>query len=303
MRASKLLNVTLIFAGAVLSQSVLATVRTLSPPVTESGNISSSFLETYQSSLAKVNKMLSYINLAYIEIDMGKYGRAVSDARSAQVAASQLETNSPTFVTESKLKYGKLTYDIKGQEVNYYVPDSAGAFVIHDYDGFLTNTSSDNVIERDARMVNASLDVDLRQANKALSFAVNDLQNERYNSARVELAELHQGALTGETDIENPVWSIHDDLRLTQALLDMKQYSSAQFSLEHAREQLDIYKNIASEPDNADIIRKLDNEIVAMEMRLQGKSPVSAQKAEREINMWIHTVDGWMHTTSTGKIS
>lgn len=303
MYASGLLKVMLLSASAVLLQPAFANVRTLSsPPVADNGNIDGSFLQTYQHSLLKVNRMLSYVNLAYIAIDMGKYNRAVSDVQAAQAAADQLETDSPTFVTETKLKYGKLTYDIKGQEVNYYIPDTNGAFVLPDYDGFFTNTNSNEIISRDARMVKASLDVDLRQANKSLGFAASDLKNERYNSARVELAELHQGALIGQTDVENPVWLIHDNLRLAQGLLDRKQYNDAQFALEHAREQLDSYKNIASTQNNADIIRKLDSEIIATEMRLQGKNPVSAQKAEREINQWIHTVDGWIHTTSNGQI-
>jgi hypothetical protein len=144
-------------------------------------------------------------------------------------------------------------------------------------------------------MVNASLEIDLRHAKKLLNTALNDLKQERYNSARVELMELHQNALIAETDVVSPAWSVHDNLRLTQALLDANQYGSAEYSLEHAREQIDTLKRNTLGLADSKTLMKLDTQIIAMEMRLKGKNPVKVQKADRKIGRWINTVDGWMN--------
>jgi hypothetical protein len=294
MNASKLLKVTLLMISAFLSQSVFASVGVLTPATAGSGNISSSFSRSYQESLLHVNKLLSYVNLAYIATDMGMYDRAASDIRDAQAIASNLEIDSPTFVSEARLNYGKLTYDIKGEEVSYYVPEINNAFVVPDYDHFLQSKNISGVVERNAHTVSASLEIDLRHTSKLLSTAFNDLKHERYNSARVELAELHQNALIAESAVKRPAQSVHDNLRLTQALINSKQYKSAQYSLEQAREQLDAFKqNTLGQADSKTLL-KLDTQIITMEMRLKGTSPLKVQKAERRIGQWINTVDGWM---------
>lgn len=295
MNASKLLKVTLLITGALLPASVFASVGTFTPTTAESENVSSSFSKTYQKSLSHVNKMLSYVNLAYIATDMGKYDRAISDVREAQAIASNLEIDSPTFVTESKLEYGKLTYDIKGEQVSYYIPKINNTFVIPDYDHFLQSKNMSGAIKRDARTVSARLDVNLNHVGKLLSTAFNDLKQERYNSTRVELAELHHSALISEANVKRPQRSIHDNLRLTQALINSSQYKSAQYSLEHAREELDAYKQNPLKVADSKTLLKMDTQIIAMEMRLKGKAPVKIQKADRRIGQWINTVDGWMN--------
>ena len=293
MNASKLLKVTLFMTSALLSQSVFALVDDLAPTTAGSGNISSSFSRSYQESLLHVNKMLSYVNLAYIATDMGMYDRAASDIREAQAITSNLEIDSPTFVSEARLNYGKLSYDIKGKEVSYYVPEINNDFEVPDYDHFLQSKNTSGVVERNAHTVSAALEIDLHHASKLLSTAYNDLKNERYNSARVELAELHQNALIAESTVKRPAQSIHDNLKLAQALINSKQYESAQYSLEHAREQLDTYKrNTLGQADSKTLL-KLDTQIIAMEMRLKGRAPLKVQKVERRIDQWIHTVDGW----------
>ena len=294
MNASKLLKVTLLITGVFLSQSVFASVGAITPATAGSGNISSSFSKSYQESLLHVNKMLSYVNLAYIATDMGMYDRAASDIREAQAIASNLEIDFPTFVTEARLNYGKLSYDIKGEQVSYYIPEINNTFAVNDYDHFLQTRNAAGVIERDARTVSASLEIDLRHAKELLNTAFNDLKHERYNSARVELAELHQSALIAEASVKRPTQSIHDNLRLTQALISSNQYESAQYSLEHAREQLDAYKRNPLGLADSRTLLKMDTQIIAMEMRLKGKNPVKVQKAERRIGQWINTVDGWM---------
>jgi hypothetical protein len=298
MNASKLLKVTLLMTGAVLSQSAFASVGALTPTTAESGNINSSFSRSYQESLLHVNKMLSYVNLAYIATDMGMYDRAASDIREAQAIASNLEIDSPTFVTEARLDYGKLTYDIKGEEVSYYIPEINNAFVVSDYDHFLQSKNVSGIIERDAKAVSASLEIDLRHAGKVLNTAFDDLKHDRFNSARVELAELHQDALIAESNVKSPSRSIYDNLRLTQALINSNQYESAQYSLEHAREKMDSFKRNTLELADSKTLLTLDSQIIAMEMRLKGKSPLQVQKADRKIGQWINTVDGWMNEAS-----
>jgi hypothetical protein len=293
MNASKLLKVTLLMISALLSQSVFASVGALTPATVGNVNISSSFSRSYQESLLRVNKLLSYVNLAYIATDMGMYDRAASDIRKAQAITSNLEIDFPTFVSEDRLKYGKLTYDIKGEEVSYYVPEINNAFVVPDYDHFLQSKKVSGVVERDAQTVSASLEIDFRHADKLLSTAFNDLKNERYNSARVELAELHQNALIAESTVKRPARSAHDNLRLTLALINNKQYGSAQYSLEHAREELDAFKHNTLGQADSKTLLKLDTQIIAMEMRLKGTNPLKAQKAEHRIGQWINTVDSW----------
>jgi hypothetical protein len=298
MNASKLLKVTLLMTGALLSQSVFATVGTLTPTMAGGGNINSSFSRAYQESLLHANKMLSYVNLAYIATDMGMYDRAASDIREAQAIASNMELDSPTFVTEARLDYGKLTYDIKGEEVSYYIPEINNAFVVSDYDHFLQSKDVSGVIERDAKAVSASLEIDLRHVGKVLSIAFDDLKHDRFNSARVELAELHQDALIAESNVKRPSRSIYDNLRLTQALINDNQFESAQYSLEHAREKMGAFKRNTLGLADSKTLLTLDSQIIAMEMRLKGKSPLQVQKADRKIGQWINTVDGWMNKAS-----
>jgi hypothetical protein len=274
---------------------VIASVGTIPPSAAASGNIGSPALASYGASLLHVSKMLSYVNLAYIAIDMRMFDRAVSDIREAQTISSNLEIDSPTFVSEEKIKYGKLSYDINGEEVSYYIPVIKGVFAVPDYDSFLASKNEDEIIERDAHVVSASLEIDLRHAKTLLSNALNDIKYERYNSARVELHELHQNALIAEADVQDPAWSIHDNLRLTQSLLNSNQFASAQYSLEHAREQLDAFKRNAAGLADSKILLKLDTEIITMEMQLKGENPVIVQKAERRIDQWINTVDGWIN--------
>jgi hypothetical protein len=113
MNASKLLKVMLLFACTALPQSVFASVRAFSQSTVGNENISSPILTPYRESLLHVNKMLSYVNLAYIATDMGRFSRAVSDIQEAQAIASNMELDSPTFVSEAKIKYGKLVTILK----------------------------------------------------------------------------------------------------------------------------------------------------------------------------------------------
>lgn len=307
MNASKILKLSLLLTSAMTMQVATQVASASTDTISKSSArmekpAANSATEQYREALSQANKMLGYVNLAYLATDLNLTDRAVADITAAQIIASQLEKNAPTFVSESKLKYGKLTYDIKGEERNYYIPVLDDVFVVRDYDGIFKSASVLDIVERDARLVNARLDIDIRQVNTALKNALNDVKNERLNSAKVALSEIYQGALTDESEIETPIWAIHDNLKLSQNLISNQQYDSVQFALEHARESLNALEQSDQSIPDATTMKKLDGEIMAMEKQLRANKPGMLHKAELKINQWLHTVDGWF-TDSDRKAS
>jgi len=294
MSASKSLNITLLIACTVFIQPAIASAGVSSGPAAGQEKISAGVAqEQYRETLSQANKMLGYISLAYFSSDLDLTDSAMVDIAAAQRLAGRLENLAPTFVTESRIKYGKITYDIKGEERSYYIPVVDDEYLMRDYDDILNSRKGIDVVERDARLVTAKLNLDFRQVSRYLIIALNDIRNERYNSARVALGTLYHSALADESNVEQPLRSIHDNLKLAQSLLGGKQYTSARFSLEHAREQLDILEQANPTRVDSQSILKVGGEMFSLEKQLRDKNPELLLKAEHEVDNWIRTVDGW----------
>ncbi|MDB2414156.1 hypothetical protein N9W34_00115 [Rickettsiales bacterium] len=295
MKTLKLLTLTTILAGSLVMQPAFAAKdkATQSDPTYKTSAVHP-VVQKYRETLKQANTMLAHVNMAYVASDLELMDSAVEHIKAAQKIANQLEVDSPSITSDTKVKYGKLSYEYKGKSKNYYIPVLNGVFAVHDFEDILKRSGEVDIEETDAELVHAKIAIDIREVKNALSEALDDAENERYDEAMISLADVYKGALTDEEIIEDPLFSIQDNLSLAQNLLNHKYYDSARFALNHARKGLKTYKkDLEKRKEGAENVNDMDKKISMLEEELKKKDPTLLQKADEELSEWGNKVKGW----------
>jgi hypothetical protein len=239
-----------------------------------------------------VHKMMGDINLAALSLDMELPVAARDHLDRASSLVAQLERMAPELDSETRLKYGKLSYDVVDEAKDYYVPIVDDVLLVSDYEPtFHAWRDRVDISEVDAGAVLVTVRADLRKIEAALGEAREKLDARQYAAAAGALNDIYKASIVEEVVITDPLWAVHDNLALAQNLIREEQFDSARFALEHARSELAKLKK--EEPADAGRIEKLDASVVEVEQQLAKNDPTLTQRARNSIASMMSTVRSW----------
>ena len=236
----------------------------------------------------EVNKMMGYINLAYLALDIDLPQDAINHIDKAEVLADQVQANTPALMTDSTLKYGKVSFTSQNLTKNYYVPVLDDLFLLSEYD-----TVYRHLQQTDAGVVNFDMLIDLRKIVPALKAGKQDLTRKEYRKAQATFAKIFHEAIVHETEITDPGLVIYDNLALAKNFIQNGLYPSARHTLRNVIKGLVQLEKESLDPTQAQGVNRLSTGIIQLDAELEKRDPAVMQRAGRQFLAWMKTVKSW----------
>ncbi len=104
-----------------------------------------------------------------------------------------------------------------------------------------------------------------------------------YDKAQAALSRAMASSISEETTTVSPLVTARDNFVLAKELLKSKDFDSASFALEHAKDALKEYQKAAEKEKSAEA-RELQKEI-------KTDKPSLIDKIEKQIESWIHKIE------------
>jgi len=242
----------------------------------------------------QANKLLAQINLAALAIDLDLASEALKNLEAAEKVAAELEQNAPSFKSSTTLKYGKVSYDVKGESKDYYIPLHEDSFVIRGYEPVFKYFSDPKIEETAAGLVHVEVYLDLRKVKQALTDAKKNLKNKKLGEASLALAKVSEGAIISEQVISSPVWAVHDNLALARSLLKEKNFTAARLALKSSKGELSRLEKDKVVTDKDSAIADLKKDIASLESDLSKQDPTLTERIKHKLSTWMKTVKSWV---------
>ena len=250
-------------------------------------------VERFDETIKQTKIMLAHVNLASVAIELSRYKLAKEHIITALNIANTLNPQSFLSIGDTRLRYGKITYEIEGKEQEFYLPYQGEKFSIERVRTLIGRIEPDRIKKTDANVVHSRISLDLFEIRKALEMALTLIEKENYNDTLIALRDVYKGALYEEKEIKYPLWAVHDNLKLAESLIIQKDYIGARFALESAFDALDNFKKEAGERNRSDEIIELQEQMTLLRKELQKMDPSIKQTTIEKFGRLAGTVRGW----------
>lgn len=241
----------------------------------------------------EVHKMMGYINLAYLALDIDLPQDAISHIEKAEALADQVQANAPSLMTDFTLKYGKVSFTSQNLRKEYYVPVLDDLFLLSEYDTVYRHLQSIDLQQTDAGVVNFDMLIDLRKIVPALKAGKQDLTRKEYRKAQAIFAKIFHEAIVHETEITDPGLVIYDNLALVKNFIQNGLYPSARHTLRNVMKGLMQLEKQSLDPTQAQGVNRLSTGITQLDAELEKRDPAVMQRAGRQFLAWMKTVKSW----------
>lgn len=239
------------------------------------------------------HKMMGHINLASVALSTGLPDAASEHIQKAGKLAAQLEREAPAVSTSRHFKYGKISYSEKAQTMNYYVPVFDDVFLVSDYKETLHAFRNADLEVTDAGVVEVTLSADLRDVKKALAEAQAKIAAKQYVEAKRALGGVFKDAIREERIVDEPIWTVHDNLALAQNLIREQHYDAARFALQRARKGLEKLEQRNSDEKVKAEFKQMNDEVAKLDADLLSQDPTISERAEAIFSSWRRSMSSW----------
>lgn len=252
----------------------------------------------YMQQLDESSGMLAQVALARKSLDLGMNDDAVLHINKALDVAAKLEKQSPALAVATTLRFGKQVYTFNNQYKDYLIPAVDDMFTVDDYDTRVTHTGKNQQKKvTDEAVANAGisryrLQLDIRNVDAALHSAKDFAQKGEIEHARLALNDIYTGAVETSAVYEDPVWAVHDNLMVANAMLRDKDYEGARFALKRADSGLKAIEKSGLAGDDAGALAGMQKEVTALRNTLRADNPDVLQKAGESISHWLESLRG-----------
>lgn len=247
----------------------------------------------YQKQLNKADEMMGQIALARKSLNIGMDKDASYHLAKAQDLASQLEKKSPEVATTSTLRYNDKVYSFNDKYKDYLIPAVDDLFTIKDYDAKLkSDVKKDRITEEDAGVGRYQLELDIRNVQEALKKSKEEAQKGEINKARNALNEVYKGAVENSVVYADPIWIVHDNLMVANAMIKDKDFNGARYALKKAQSELKTLQKHDDYADDSKTLKRLEKEAADLHESLGIDDPSLLQEAEDKISGWLKDVRG-----------
>lgn len=288
MKPLKLLGTSALVA-AVLVTSMPAMAQTSATPQKKiTAPASPSF---YAEQMKEASMMMGQVGLARDALNIGMNEEAANHITKARQLAATLEEKAPELSVASTLRAGGKVYTFNNEYKDYLIPVVDDLFTTDDYDILVKpNPSNDKVAEKVAEVGRYRLTLDIRNVAKALDQAHSYALDGKIMEARIALNNMFLGAFETAVAYEDPIWSVHDNLMASYAMILNKDYAGARFALKDAGKALKTIEKSGNYAANSETIKRLEQEVSALHESLKIKNPPLIQKAEKTISGWLKDI-------------
>ncbi len=237
--------------------------------------------------------MLSHVNFAAVAIELENYASAGAHIQSAISIADSLSSSDFHVLRNVRLKYGRIDYDIDGQDQSLYVPRLKDEFSMERVDEFLSSTNNDGELANEVKAVHAKIGLDLELVKVSLNSAQELFVVGNYSGASKALWEVYESALIEEEQIRYPLWAVHDNLKLVESFIDQNEHRKARLALKNAVVSLESYRNEAGNLSNSQEVAELEKQLLSFQQELDAVNPTTSQVAINKVSEWASKIRSW----------
>ena len=235
--------------------------------------------------------MMGQVALARQSLDLGLDEDAVYHIGRAQKLATRLQAKSPSLAVASTLRFNNKVYTFNNEYKDYLIPAVDDLFTVDDYDLKVKRNSKDDVVsEQEAGIARYQLALDIRNVQAALKSAKGLASKGDIDKALIALNNVYKGAVESSLVYDDPIWAVHDNLMVSNALIKEKDFDGARFALKRAQKELKTIEGYDKYVSDRPTLQKLQREIADLHKTLREDDPDLLQKAEDEIAGWLKDV-------------
>jgi tetratricopeptide (TPR) repeat protein len=255
-------------------------------PVSEAGAF-------YVQQLNESSDMMGQIALARQSLDLGMDDDAVYHLDHAQKLANELQAKTPELAVASTLRFNDKVYSFNNEYKDFLIPTVDDLFTVADFDAKIKrNPTKDKVSEKDAGIGRYQLALDIRNVQAALKSAKELTQKGDILEARLALNNVYKGAVENSIVYEDPIWTVHDNLMVANAMVKEKDYDGARFALKKAESELKTIESYDKYASDQPALKKLGEEVKALHATLRKDDPNILKKAGEKISAWLKDIRG-----------
>ena len=237
--------------------------------------------------------MMGQIALARKSLDLGMGADAVYHLTQAQKLATQLQKESPELAVASTLRFNNKVYTFNNEYKDYLIPAVDDLFTVADYDAKVKrDPKKDGVAEDEAGIGRYQLALDIRNVQAGLKQASDLAKKGEVANARLALNSIYKGAAENSVVYEDPIWAVHDNLMVANALIKAKDFDGARFALQKAGKELGTLQQHDKYIEDAPMLKKMQTDISELHRTLRADDPNLLQQAGDKISGWLNSIRG-----------
>ncbi|MEX2493247.1 MAG: YfdX family protein [Nitrospirales bacterium] len=242
------------------------------------------------ATVMEIHKMMGYINLAYLALDIDLPRDATNHINKAKGIADRLKGDVPSLMGDSTLKYGKVSFTSQDTTKNYYVPVLDDLFLLSEYDTVYRHLQSIDLKQTNAGVVGLNILVDLRKIAPALETTIQDLNKKNYQKAQTALAKIFIDAIVEEAVITDPRLAIYHNLALANNFIQNGLYPSARSTLKNVKKGLAQLEKEKMGSPHAQLVEALSQEITQLDVQLEQNDPTLMRRVGGQFSAWMKIV-------------
>lgn len=283
MKPTKLLSTTALISALLLSATpTLAADKVASHiPPAKAGSF-------YLQQLNESSEMMGQIALARASLDLGMDDDALHHLKRAEKLAMALQKQSPEMAVTSTLRFGDQMYSFNNEYKDHLIPVVDDIFTVKDYDITVKrDPKKTKAAESDAGIERYQLSLNIDNVKAALNRATELTKKKEILSARTALNDIYKGAFESTAVYDNPIWAVHDNLMLANAMVKEKDYDNARFALKRAESGLKALQKHDDYAEDQKLFKRLEKEVHELHTALRKEDPNLLQKAGDDISSWL----------------
>lgn len=247
----------------------------------------------YVQQLNESSDMMGQIALARQSLDLGMDNDAIYHIGRAQKFATELQEKSPELAVTSTLRFNDKVYSFNNEYKDYLIPAVDDLFTVADFDTKIKrNPAKDKTAETETGVGRYQLALDIRNVQASLKEAKDLAEEGDVLKARMALNNVYKGAVESSLVYEDPIWTVHDNLMIANALIKEKDFKGARFALKKAESQLKTIQGYDKYESDQKALQKMSSEVEELHKTLQADDPGLLQKAGNKISGWLKDVRG-----------
>lgn len=257
-------------------------------PSPQKANDTGSF---YMQQLNESSDMMAQVDLAKRALDLGLGKDAVYHLNQATKYATELKKKSPEMITASTLRYNNKVFTFNNKYKDYLIPAVDDLFTVSDYNTKINrNPKKDKAAEEDTGIGRYQLALDIRNVESALNKSKQLATKGDVMLARHELNNLYKGAVENSMVYEDPIWAVNDNLMMTRALINEKDFDGARYALKKAAEELSTIKKADKYKGDAKTLATLESDINSLQQTIKKDDPGIVTKIGEKISHLLSKV-------------
>ncbi|MCB1538451.1 MAG: YfdX family protein [Rhodospirillales bacterium] len=201
-----------------------------------------SALQNAQTPEMQAQSLMTRMVMARVALDLSDGTDARMILKEAQNEARQILAAAPSADTVETMRSGKITVQASDVTHDYLVPAADDFMVVDQLAGKVKDGKAKGIDVTDAAVVHTHLDLNIASVSAAIDQASELAAKGDLAAASKAMDGAFNGAVSEQEVLVDPLWTVYDNLVLTQTFLNGGHDQAAQYSLKNARAQLDAFK-------------------------------------------------------------